>query len=443
MSASAVRICVVGLWHLGCIYSACLAKLGYSVTGIDEDSTVVKNLMSGRAPVFEPGLDHLISEGIAAGNLSFVDDIEEGAKNVGYVVIAHDTPVDTEDRPDLSPVLRTADRLKAEQHPVVVVSSQVPVGTCEEISSLLSRGAVPPDLAYVPENLRLGQAIDCFMKPDMIVIGANRHSAMTKVRALFAPIQTRIIEMDLRSAEMTKHALNAFLATSISFANEIGNISDLVGADALKVAEALKSDSRIGANARLRPGLGFAGGTLARDLRVLQQIGKRHGYEVLLVDSVVEVNRRQNASIVDRIERLIGELKGKSVSVFGLTYKAGTSTLRRSVALETIRRLRQEGALVKAFDPFVSKPDAASEPFLLCEDPYEACENADILVILGDWPDFVKLDFKRIHSLMKEPVVLDMQNLLDPERIIKQEFKYTGIGRATITASADETTEVG
>ena len=437
MSVSVVRVCIVGLWHLGCIYSACLAKLGYRVIGVDEDSTVVKNLMSGRAPVFEPGLDHLISEGIAAGNLSFVDDIEEGAKNVGYVVIAHDTPVDTEDRLDLSPVLRTADRLKPEQHPVVVVSSQVPVGTCEEISSLLSRGAVPPDLAYVPENLRLGQAINCFMKPDMIVIGANRHSAMIKVRALFAPIQTRIIEMDLRSAEMTKHALNAFLATSISFANEIGNISDLVGADALKVAEALKSDSRIGAKARLRPGLGFAGGTLARDLRVLQQIGKRHRYEVLLLDSVIEVNRRQNASIADRLERLIGKLNGKSIAVFGLTYKSGTSTLRRSVSLETIRRLRKKGASVRAFDPHVSRLDVASEPLLLCDDAYAACENADALVILNDWPDFGKLDFKKIRSIMKEPAMLDMQNLLEPREMMDQGFKYTGVGRTGITASVE------
>ena len=435
MSASAVRICVVGLWHLGCVYSACLAKLGYRVTGIDEDATVVKNLMSGRAPVFEPGLDHLVSEGIATGNLSFVDDIEEGAKNVEYVVIAHDTPVDNEDRPDLSPVLRTANQLKADQHPVVVVSSQVPVGTCEEISSLLSHGGGPRDLAYVPENLRLGQAIDCFMRPDMIVIGANRPSAMIKVRALFAPIQTRIIEMDLRSAEMTKHALNAFLATSISFANEIGNISDLVGADALKVAEALKSDSRIGAKARLRPGLGFAGGTLARDLRVLQQIGKRHGYEVLLVDSVVEVNRRQNVSIANRLERKIGKLKGKSVAVFGLTYKAGTSTLRRSVSLETIKGLREKGASVRAFDPRVSRLDVVSEPFLLCDDAYVTCENADVLVILNDWPDFAKLDFKKIHSIMRSPAVLDMQNLLDPRKMADHGFKYTGIGRAAITAS--------
>jgi UDPglucose 6-dehydrogenase len=399
--------------------------------------------MSGRAPVFEPGLDHLISEGTAAGNLSFAKGIDEGAENADYIVIAHDTPVDIEDRIDLSPVLRTTNRLKkAARHSTIVVSSQVPVGTCEQISSLLSTSAIAPDLAYVPENLRLGQAIDCFMKPDMIVIGANSRSAMVKVRALFAPIQTRIIEMDLRSAEMTKHALNAFLATSISFANEMGNISDLVGADALKVAEALTLDSRIGAKARLRPGLGFAGGTLARDLRVLQQIGKRHRYDVLLVDSVVEVNRRQNASIANRLERLIGKLKSKSISVFGLTYKAGTSTLRRSVALETIRRLRQEGAFVRAFDPLVSKPDAASEPLLLCDNAYEACENADILVILSDWPGFVKLDFKKIRSVMKDPVVLDMQNLLDPERMMDEGFKYTGIGRARITASVDKTANV-
>lgn len=430
MSAPTVRVCVVGLWHLGCVYSACLAKLGYAVTGVDEDQAVVENLKGGKAPVFEPGLDHLLSEGIAAGNLSFVDDFEQAAENVEYVVIADDTPVDAEDRVDLSPLLRTANRLKkAARQATFVVSSQVPVGTCEKISSLLSNDTHRPDLAYVPENLRLGQAIACFMKPDMIVVGANSRSAMKKTRELFAKIQTKVIEMDLRSAEMTKHALNAFLATSISFANEIGNISDLVGADALKVAEALKSDSRIGPGARLRPGLGFAGGTLARDLRVLQEVGRTRGYQTLLVDAVLDVNQRQNASIICRLEEIVGKLEGRSVAVLGLTYKTGTSTLRRSAALEIIRHLQEKGASVRVFDANVSKSDVASETLTLCDDPYAATENADALLILNDAPDFLNLDFRRVVRLMKESVVLDTQNILDRAKMRKCGFKYVGVGR--------------
>jgi UDPglucose 6-dehydrogenase len=420
---------------LGCVYSACLAKLGCTVTGTDEDGTVVEDLREGKPPIFEPGLDSLIAGGIAGGNLRFVDDIEEGVKSADYVVIAYDTPVDAEDRVDLSPVFRAVTRLRnLARHATIVVSSQVPVGTCELIASTLSKGGMAADVAYVPENLRLGKAVECFMRPDMIVIGTNNPSATVKVRALFAPIPTRIIEMDLRSAEMTKHALNAFLATSISFANEIGNICDLVGADALKVAQALKSDSRIGPNALLRPGLGFSGGTLARDLRVIQGTAKKHGYESLLVDSVLEVNRRQNASIVSRLERLVGKLDGKSVGVLGLTYKAGTSTLRRSVALEIIRRLQQEGASVKAFDPRVSKSDLASGTFLLCDDVYAACENADVLVILNDWPGFLEVDFKKVRHIMKEPIVLDTQNLLDPRGIAECGIRYIGIGRGVLMA---------
>jgi len=435
MRVADVRVCVIGLWHLGCVYSACLAKLGYVVVGTDEDRRIVEDLRRGKPPIFEPGLNQLVAEGIACGRLSFVDDIGEGSKNAGYAIIAYDMPVDAEDRPDPSIVFRTVDRLKnGTSHPTIVVSSQVPVGTCEQIASMFSNAGIVPDLAYVPENLRLGQAIERFMKPDMIVIGSNSPSTIVKIRTLFSPIRTKFIEMDLTSAEMAKHALNAFLATSISFANEIGNICDLVGADALKVAEALKSDSRIGPRALLRPGLGFAGGTLARDIRVLQETGKRHEYETLLVNGVLGVNQRQNASIVSRLERLVGKLEGKSVGVLGLTYKAGTSTLKRSVAIEIIRHIQQEGVSVRAFDPQVSKSEVASETFFLCDDAYSACENVDVLVILNDWPDFAKLDFTAVRNLMKKPVVLDAQNLLDPSKMREYGIRYVGIGRGSPVA---------
>jgi UDPglucose 6-dehydrogenase len=432
------HVCVIGLWHLGCVYSACFAKLGYEATGTDENKTIIENLRRGRAPVFEPGLNDLIAEGMASGRLNFTDDIEEGLRNAEYVIIAYDTPVDTEDKMDLSPVLRAATRLKSStRHATVVVSSQVPVGTCEQVASIFASSGMDLSLAYVPENLRLGKAIECFMSPDMIVIGAKDPSAMVKARALFAPIRTRIIEMDLRSAEMTKHALNAFLATSISFANEIGNICDLIGADGMKVAEALKSDSRIGAGALLRPGLGFSGGTLARDLMALREMAERLGYQPLLMDGVLSVNQRQNASIVPKLAQLVGKLKGKSVGVLGLTYKAGTSTLRRSAALEIARLLEHAGASVKAFDPHVSKRDVSCEPLSLCDDPYGVCRNADVLLILNDWPGFTELDFERIRSMMNEPVVLDAQNLLDPGRMVEYGFTYMGVGRGAKRAPLD------
>jgi UDPglucose 6-dehydrogenase len=235
--------------------------------------------------------------------------------------------------------------------------------------------------------------------------------------------------MDLRSAEMTKHALNSFLATSISFANEIGNICDLIGADALKVETALKSDSRIGAKALVRPGLGFAGGTLARDLRTLQKLSRDHGHNTPLIDSVLSVNEEQNRSILERLKNLTGPLNGKTVSVLGLTYKAGTSTLRRSAAVEIVKRLIEEGAIVNAYDPHVSVEEGALLGINMSTDPYASCTSSDVLVIVNDMPEFTNLDFSKIRKVMRTPLVFDAQNLIDSEKVTASGMKYFGIGR--------------
>lgn len=426
------RVCVVGLWHLGCVYASCLAKLGHRVVGTDEDLGVIDSLKAGKAPIFEPGLDELITDGIAAKRLSF-DDIDHATETADYVIIAFDTPVDAHDRVDTAIIFRVAKRLKLPRKATVVVSSQVPVGTCDELSTIFASRGMLVDLAYVPENLRLGQAIERFMKPDMIVIGATKSSTISKVRELFEPIQTKFIEMDLRSAEMTKHALNAYLATSISFANEIGNICDLIGADALKVAEALKSDGRIGGRALLRPGLGFAGGTLARDLIVLQDAARKNQYEPALVNGVLEVNRNQTTYVVSRIAELVGGLRGKTVCILGLTYKPGTDTLRRSAALEIVERLQKEGASVRAFDPRITASSLPPEHMLICDNAYAACEKAEIAVVLNNSPEFANLDFDRIKRLMKKPIILDTQNMLNPMQMKSHGFSYSGIGRGTRT----------
>ena len=429
MHALETKICVNGLWHLGCVYVACLAALGYSVTGVDEDYEVVRNLTLGKAPLFEPGLDDLISKGISAGRLNFQTDIKTCAKGTQFVIIAYDTPVDEHDKVDLSIVMRAVDQLKNTRlNAILIISSQVPVGTCEQIEKALS-GSALMGVAYVPENLRLGQAIERFMHPDMIVIGAQNERVIAKVKELYSPINTKIIEMDLPSAEMTKHALNSYLATSISLANEIGNVCDLVGADGLKVAAALRADSRIGHKALVRPGLGFAGGTLARDLRILQDAGGKYEYETSLIDSVLIVNERQNNSVVERLKRSMGRLDGKTISVLGLTYKAGTSTLRRSAALEIIKRLRDEGAVVKAYDPRVSMSEGRALGIDVFADPYSACEMSEALVIVNDLPEFTNLDFARMRNVMKTPFVFDTQNLLEPSKVTASGMKYIGLGR--------------
>jgi UDPglucose 6-dehydrogenase len=399
---------------------------------VDENYEIIHNLNSGKAPLFEPGLDDLILKGISAGRLTFQNDIKACTKDTQFIVIAYDTPVDEHDNLDLSIVMRTVDRLKnTEFHATLIISSQVPVGTCQQIEKALSRSGLV-GVAYVPENLRLGQAIECFIRPDMIVIGAENKTVIAKVKELYSLIHTKIIEMNLRSAEMTKHALNSYLATSISFANEIGNICDLVKADGLKVAMALKADSRIGQKALVRPGLGFAGGTLARDLRVLQNVGKKNGYQTSLINSVLIVNERQNNSVVDKLKRLMGRLDGKTVSVFGLTYKAGTSTLRRSAALEIIKRLNDEGAVVKAYDPRVSVSEANALGVDVFPDPYSACEMSEAMVIVNDLFQFTGLDFTKIKSVMKTPLVLDAQNILEPSKVTRSGMKYIGVGRGMV-----------
>ena len=418
---------MIGLWHLGCTYAACLAELGYRVVGVDEGREVIRNLNQGKAPLFEPGLDDLISKGLRSGNLTFRTDLETAVRDAAFVMITYDTPVDEHDRVDISIVLQTAERLKSLQmRGILVVSSQVPVGTCEQLTKIL-HGSVR--VAYVPENLRLGEAIKRFMEPDMIVIGADDQTVISQVKQLFSPTKSKIVEMDLRSAEMTKHALNSFFATSISFANEIGNICDLIGADALKIATALKSDSRIGTKALVRPGLGFAGGTLARDLKVLQKLSKERGHNTPLIDSVLTVNEEQNKSIVERLKNLTGPLDEKKISVFGLTYKAGTSTLRRSVGVEIVRHLKKEGATVNAYDPHVSAREGVILGVNISTDPYLACSGADAILIVNDLPELTNLNFRKLRQVMRTPLVLDAQNLIEPARVTAAGVKYFGIGR--------------
>ena len=434
MSKGADKICVIGIWHLGAVYSACLANLGYNVVGVDKDAKKVKDLIDGIPPIFEPGLEELIKANINQQRLSYTTDLSQAARGADYVLITFDTPVDDNDEVDLSEIFAAAAELAKylDDNATVIVSSQVPVGTCEQIKTLINK-VVPSldfDIACSPENLRLGQAIDVFNNPERIVIGADTPATLDKAERLFAPIGAPSVRMNLRGAEMTKHALNAFLATSISFANEIANLCDEVGADALKVAEALRTDSRIGMKARLLPGLGFAGGTLARDLKVLKGIGDRTGYETNLINSVLSVNQRQNKLVVRKLKKVYGALKGLTVGILGLTYKPGTSTLRRSAALEIIGDLLKEGAVVRAHDPKADLTEIEQHrEFEFCADPYHAAGGTDALVIITGWPEFQNLDFPKIAAAMKRPVLIDTQNMLDADRMISLGFTYFGVGR--------------
>jgi UDPglucose 6-dehydrogenase len=319
-----------------------------------------------------------------------------------------------------------------ENNAIILISSQVPVGTCEQIKSLIQKKnpVINIDIAYSPENLRLGQAINCFKKPERIVVGADNDVTLKAVSDLFSVVEAPVLTMNLRSAEMTKHALNAFLATSISFGNEIANLCDEVGADAVKVANALRSEGRIGNKIPLLPGLGFAGGTLARDLKILNKIGKEKGVETLLIDSVYTVNQRQNGVVVRKLVRIYGSINGLTIGILGLTYKPGTSTLRRSSALEIIKDLVTRGAIVKAYDPKADMNEVHEHiEFEFCNDVFAVARDSDALVLITEWPEFKELDYERLKTIMKAPVFIDTKNLLDNEKMSALGFSYFGIGR--------------
>ena len=436
------KIALLGLWHLGAVYSACLADLGYLVVGWDADERRIHDLNAGNAPLFEPGLDDLISSNVASRNLSYTSNMREAIEGCSYIFITYDTPVDDNDEVDLADILAAIEEgaRYLEDKSIVVVNSQVPIGTCDKLKAMIAqnRPDLEFDIACSPENLRLGCAIKDFKEPDRVVIGSNSAITLERVEELFSKINAPVIKMNLRTAEMTKHALNAFLATSVSFANEIGNICDRTGADALKVAEALRADSRIGRKALLRPGLGFAGATLARDMKILQHLSEKSGYAAPLINGVLKVNDDQNVGVVTRLETILKSLNGSNIGVLGLTYKPGTSTLRRSAAIEIIGYLAARGALIKCFDPKASREELEFHKELqLCDTPYEAAKGSDALVFITEWPEFSELDFGLIKSTMNvPPIILDAQNMLDAERMQGEGFTYLGTGRGNAKISS-------
>lgn len=428
------NVCVIGIWHLGAVYSACLADMGYHVTGTDPDADRVNNLNKGIPPLFEPGLQELLNANLSAGRLKYTADIKNAVKGCGFVMVTFDTPVDDNDDVDLSLVLNACRAIAAslEDGTVIIISSQVPVGTCDDIKAMISQinPALNFDIAYSPENLRLGKAIEYFEKPDRIVIGADSEATLDRVEEFLSVIPAPKLRMGLRSAEMVKHALNSFLATSISFANEIANLCDEVGADALKVAAALKSDIRIGPGVPLLPGLAFAGGTLARDLKILKKLGKDHGYETALIDGVLSVNRRQNSLVLRKLQKIYGSINNLTIGVLGLTYKPGTSTLRRSAALQIIKELTDNGAMVKAYDPKADRAELKEHrSFDFLTEAKSVAKDADALVIITEWPEFKQLDFALLKTLMKKPVLIDTKNMLDGRQMTGHGFQYSGVGR--------------
>lgn len=433
-----MRVTVQGLWHLGSVTAACLAAAGHDVVGLDDEG-VVGELMRGRPPLFEPGLAELVQSGLDTGRLRFTSDPLQAAAGAEVCWVAFDTPVDEEDVADISYV---TDRVKAllpdlPRGCLVVVSSQLPVGSVRALARHAhASGNVDLSFACSPENLRLGKAIEVFTKPDRVIFGLQRTEDEEKVRALLAPITDSIVFMSVESAEMTKHAINGFLAMSVTFANEIATVCEVVGADAGEVARGLKTEARIGPKAYVSPGAAFAGGTLARDIAFLSEEARMHGLELALIPSVAASNRRHRAWPLDRLRAYLGEIKGSTVAILGLTYKAGTSTLRRSSSVELARALATAGAHVKAYDPAVrSLPPDVDFAIELSPSLEAALQGADAAVVATEWPEFRDADWPRLIGLLARPIVLDPNGLLVGRLGGRSDVTYASVGRTTSRAS--------
>ncbi|MEI8206568.1 MAG: nucleotide sugar dehydrogenase, partial [Kiritimatiellales bacterium] len=339
-----MKVCVAGLWHLGCVTAACLAKMGHTVTGWDPDEAIVASLKDGKPPLLEPGLEELVREGLSKRSLSFSEQADHAIAGANVVWVAFDTPVDENDVADVGFVLKQVCSLMAcaSQGCLFLVSSQCPVGTVAELEKIA--GCRYPEKNYhfacSPENLRLGKALSVFMKPDRIIAGVRTEKDQKLLAELLAPLSAEIVWMGVESAEMSKHAINAFLALSVTFANEIAEVCEQVGADAKEVERALKTEARIGPKAYLSPGAAFAGGTLARDVVFLGRRGSEHNLPLTLVNAIAGSNNRHKTWVDRVVERKLGSVgNGVVRAVWGLAYKPGTNTLRRSLAGELFRRL--------------------------------------------------------------------------------------------------------
>jgi UDPglucose 6-dehydrogenase len=429
-----VKVGVVGLWHLGSVTAACLASGGHDVVGYDANAGTTSRLQNAEPPIAEPGLRELVREGIDAGRLRFTSDAATALKEADVVWIAYDTPVDNEDNADVDFVINSVKSLLSEvgRGALILISSQVPVGSTRVLEEAAA-GAGRSDLsfAYLPENLRLGRAIEVFTKPDRVVAGIREEADRKRIEELLAPFTSRIEWMSVESAEMTKHALNAFLATSVAFINEIATICEHVGADAREVERGLKSEKRIGPGAYLGPGGAFAGGTLARDVVFLSSLGRRSGIPTDLIDGVKSSNDAHRGWVRRRLREILGDLKGQRIAVWGLTYKAGTDTLRRSSSVELCRWLTGEGAEVTAHDPAVkSLPAELAGVIRLGADPIEAIKGAAALVIMTEWPEYRQIGSAAIIDALGGRLVLDANRFLEGQLAHTSRIVYATVGKA-------------
>ncbi len=429
-----MKICVFGLWHLGSVIASCLAEKGFEVVGLDPDSNRINHLNKGIPPIFEPGLEDLIKKSLVSKKLVFTTDEKIALNKTNIIWVTFDTPVDEADRADVDYVIDQVKKLfvHLESGMIVLISSQLPVGSTRQLQQAFLKQYPNKKVvfAYSPENLRLGKAIESFTKPERIVVGLRNYEGKEKLETIFKLFCDNIEWMSVESAEMTKHGLNAFLATSITFINELAILCENVGADAREVERGLKSDPRIGIKSYLKAGAAFAGGTLARDVVFLDTIGRSLSISTPLITAVNVSNQEHKMWALNKLRMELGDLNGKTVAVLGLTYKPGTNTLRRSGSIELCENLARNGVIIKCHDPSLKKlPPEYEEKFNFSSSITDALKGAEALVVATEWPDYKTLSIHDILQNMRKPIVIDANRFLERNLGEDQRICYFAVGR--------------
>ena len=427
-------LAIFGAGWVGLVTGACFADLGHEVTVRDVVPEKIDRLRGGEVPFFEPGLSELLERN--ADRLTFTLDATEAATAAEVVFVCVDTPPTYSGDADLSRVWTVIDELpELERRTILVMKSTVPVGTGEKVRAALeARGLSHIGYVSNPEFLAEGGAVEDFMHPDRVVIGAFADSDGERVAALYDELETSVVRADVASAEMIKLAANAFLATRISFINEIANVCEVTGADVVKVAEGVGLDHRLGPHF-LRAGVGFGGSCFPKDTNALKQLASNSGYHFQLLSAVIEVNELQKRRVINKLQKYLGRLRGKRIALLGLAFKPNTDDMREAPSVVLASRLLAEGAEVRAYDP-VAKPGDLVRGVSLCDSVLEAVSGADAAVIVTDWEEFRSLASVEVREAMRRPLIIDGRNLLEPEATRAAGFGYEGIGRASSPLAA-------
>jgi len=432
-----MNICVIGTGYVGLVTGACLAEFGMNLICVDNDQGKIDLLKQGTIPIYEPGLEGLVVKNMREGRLSFSISIEEGVKSSLVVFIAVGTPSHEDGSADLQAAEEVAKEIGRSMngYKVIVIKSTVPVGTARRLKKLIQdqqSQPIPFDIVSNPEFQREGSAIEDFMRPDRVTIGAESEQAIAIVKDIYSAlylIETPFVITGLETAEMIKYAANAFLATKVSFINEIANLCERMGADVHHVARAMGLDGRIGKKF-LHPGPGYGGSCFPKDTRALSRMAQEKGYTFRILDSVIRVNEEQKKRMVGKIQEKVGDLRGKTIGILGLSFKPNTNDIRESSSMVIIRDLLAMGAKVKAFDPAAIDEAKAVLPEVdYARDPYDVAKGSDALVLATEWNQFRRLDLQRIKTLLKMPIFIDLRNVYDPDQMKRLGFNYCGVGR--------------